>query len=212
MRHRLTVALYDESPLDAEILDHLAGYPQGKRQEIIRSICRAGFATLVQHKNASEAVIDSLDSDVSSMLIQILSNNTNSGINSRSVSMTERSQPRYQPNQSYKSSNLDTEPNVLNSKVDITKPQIEAPTEIRVEIENKEEQGLGNGLNQLDISDSSNTDIFKGDYYLEEPLISTSKTSKIDDLPESTSIETDNDFDDIEDPMSKLLLFIDDDL
>jgi hypothetical protein len=204
------VALYDESPLDADILDYLTGYPQGKRQEILRSICRAGFATLVQHKNASEAVIDSLDSDVSSMLIQILSNNTSSGINSRSVSMTERGQPRYESNQNSKARNLSTEQNVMCSQEGVTKREIEAPVE-RNDNKTPNEGEISSVQDPLDKSCTSDSDIFKGDCFLEKPLNLPSKNNKNDVMKESTSVETSHDADDdIEDPMSKLLLFIDD--
>ena len=58
MRHRFTVALYDEYPVEAEILDYLVSHGRGKRQEVLRMLVKAGYAAMLQHKDASSAMMN----------------------------------------------------------------------------------------------------------------------------------------------------------
>lgn len=73
MRHRFTVALYDEYPVEAEILDYLVPYGRGKRQEVLRMLVKAGYAAMVQHKDASAAMMNAVDPDALALLMQALS-------------------------------------------------------------------------------------------------------------------------------------------
>jgi hypothetical protein len=73
MRHRFTVALYDEYPVEAEILDYLVPYGRGKRQEVLRMLVKAGYASMMQHKDASSAMMNAVDPDALALLVQALS-------------------------------------------------------------------------------------------------------------------------------------------
>ncbi|MCP1674164.1 hypothetical protein J2T57_001266 [Natronocella acetinitrilica] len=61
MRHRMTVNLYDENPLDADLLDYFADLGRSRRQELHRMLLLAGYNALVRNRNAQEAVIQAAD-------------------------------------------------------------------------------------------------------------------------------------------------------
>lgn len=73
MRHRFTVALYDEYPVEAEILDYLVSHGRGKRQEVLRMLVKAGYAAMLQHKDASSAMMNAVDPDALALVVQALS-------------------------------------------------------------------------------------------------------------------------------------------
>lgn len=73
MRHRFTVALYDEYPVEAEVLDYLVSHGRGKRQEVLRMLVKAGYAAMMQHKDASSAMMNAVDPDALALLVQALS-------------------------------------------------------------------------------------------------------------------------------------------
>lgn len=48
-------------PLDSEISDYLLMHDKGRRQEVLRSLLKIGFSTLVKHKETKAAVADGFD-------------------------------------------------------------------------------------------------------------------------------------------------------
>jgi hypothetical protein len=189
MRHRFTLALYDESPIDVEILDYLASTPASKRQELLRGFCRAGFATLVQHKNASEAVVDSLDDDVSSMLIKILTNNAGGGINANSVLSSARSKDRG-----------------VSPPCEEAYAEKEAPSSTQSEYQFNPSETRPRSGYQDNAKEKNNSIIFPEKNNKEnstQPAENHFENNALDDFINGSES-------DMDDPMSKLSLFIDD--
>ena len=78
MRHRYTVALYDEYPVDAQILDALTSVDKSKRQEMIRMFIRAGFSSSMKFKDSKEAMISSIDPNTLSLVFAMMSGSKDS--------------------------------------------------------------------------------------------------------------------------------------
>jgi hypothetical protein len=201
MRHRYVLSLYDESPVDADILDYLAEYPSAKRQEILRGIIRAGFSTLIQHKNTSEAVIDSLDSNVTSLLLQILTNNNRSEINSSSVAKSER----FGREERSKAKDVvsDSANNSLRTGNSIDKGD-ENPT-LNHE-QHKPRSSENNSQKHQPVHDRI-AEIIKAS---EETVVSDTSSELVVDKSIGKIDDVFGIDDDIDDPMSKLLLFVND--
>lgn len=53
MRHRYRIALYSDHPLEAELADYIADLDQGRRQEVMRALLRAGFNELVRGREST---------------------------------------------------------------------------------------------------------------------------------------------------------------
>lgn len=68
MRHRYRVSLYDDSDLDKEIVDYLAS--TSRKQEMIRTFMRAGFAMVVKKQEDSLAYLEAMDDGQKALLAQ----------------------------------------------------------------------------------------------------------------------------------------------
>lgn len=73
-RHRFQVAMYDNTPLDRDIIDYIASYDSSHaKQEFIRSLMRIGFSTLIKNRTSQQALMDGLDPETLAVAIQTLS-------------------------------------------------------------------------------------------------------------------------------------------
>jgi hypothetical protein len=72
MRTRFQVSLYTEYETEAEIIDYLTSFDIRKRQEILRTLIKAGYSSMVKHKNSSASMLSSVDPDVLNALMQQL--------------------------------------------------------------------------------------------------------------------------------------------
>lgn len=61
MRHRFRVSLYDDSDLDKDILDFLSG--SSRKQEMLRTFIRAGYAMVINKQDTSLAYLESMEED-----------------------------------------------------------------------------------------------------------------------------------------------------
>lgn len=73
MRHRFSVALYDNYNIDAELIDFIVSHDSNSRQEVLRMLLRAGFSTLIKHKDTNSSMFNAVDQDKLSLLINTLS-------------------------------------------------------------------------------------------------------------------------------------------
>lgn len=71
-RIRYQVSLYTEYESEAEIADYLTSFDVRKRQEIIRTLVKAGYSSMVKHKNSSASMLSSVDPDMLNALMQQL--------------------------------------------------------------------------------------------------------------------------------------------
>lgn len=73
MRHRFTFALQDEVVMDADVLDYIVGHEKYKRGDVIRTLLRIGFSTLVKNNNTRDSMLSSVDPDAIRLIINTLS-------------------------------------------------------------------------------------------------------------------------------------------
>lgn len=72
MRHIKPVHLYDNNPLDADILDFLADNDK-ITQDLLRTMLRAGYSLIVQKKSIEASILATVDqADLSSLIIGLL--------------------------------------------------------------------------------------------------------------------------------------------
>lgn len=156
-RHRFNFSIYDDSFLDSEIIDYLAGHDSGHaRQEAIRSLIRAGFSSLIKNNNSKQANIDSIDPSVLHAALQTLNNITNAGNQAHSSGQNNAqknsfSQNDYQQNSADKEqSKVVNNNDEFNSEINVYKekkfkPRIDESTnqdpESKDEYENRDLSG-----------------------------------------------------------------------
>ena len=135
MRHRLTVALYDDNDLDAEILDFLSDLNKG-RQENLRTLLRAGFSVIVNQTSMEEARLSTLDEEtIRSLAANALNINPKGSLFKKSP-VTKREVVK-EPHVEKQTVNDDLK---ANDKVVVTETQESPPnTEINTDIINHEE-------------------------------------------------------------------------
>lgn len=83
MRHRYSVSLYDDYHLDAELIDYISDHGKGRRQELLRSLIRAGYTALVQQKSGKESIISSINPDELKKIVSLLDSEKSSAIEKR---------------------------------------------------------------------------------------------------------------------------------
>lgn len=67
MRYRYRLSLYDDDALDQEIVDYLARSP--RKQELMRSLMRAGFALMIKRQEENLAYLSSMTDEEKAFLI-----------------------------------------------------------------------------------------------------------------------------------------------
>lgn len=75
MRHRYVVNLYSDDHFDAEISDYLTMFGGTKKQELLRTLLRVGYSSLVKHKNNPASIAAGFSSDELIAVIALLSAN-----------------------------------------------------------------------------------------------------------------------------------------
>lgn len=77
MRHRFVISIYDDNLIDEDLLEYIFSHDGSKRQEVLRTLLRAGFSSLIQYKNNQGAMLSSIDRDSISIVINSLMNSGN---------------------------------------------------------------------------------------------------------------------------------------
>ncbi|MND12163.1 hypothetical protein D3C87_378550 [compost metagenome] len=73
MRHRFSVALYDDLAMDAELLDYIFGHDKYKRSDVMRTLLRVGYSTLVKHNSdVNDIMVGSVDPDAIRIIMNAL--------------------------------------------------------------------------------------------------------------------------------------------
>lgn len=99
-RHRLTVGLYEDNPLDAEVLEYLVDIgTSSKRQEILRSFVRSGFVQMVKQENEHFSYLAQMDETALLQMVSFLTGknieNLGLGKTKSGTRSTVKSKPRY---------------------------------------------------------------------------------------------------------------------
>jgi hypothetical protein len=63
VRKRFTVNLNTDVSEEALLADYIVSYDERRRQELLRTLLKVGYATLVQHKSAAKAAADGIDKE-----------------------------------------------------------------------------------------------------------------------------------------------------
>lgn len=72
MRHRFVLNLNDSNSLELDIIDDLCQLNNSERQEMLRMLVKAGYSSLIQHKNATQSIISAQTPEVLSTLLGVL--------------------------------------------------------------------------------------------------------------------------------------------
>lgn len=75
MRHRYVVNLYSDDHFDAEISDYLTMFGGTKKQELLRTLLRVGYSSLIKHKSNPAAIAAGYSSEELVAVIAMLSAN-----------------------------------------------------------------------------------------------------------------------------------------
>lgn len=214
MRHRFTISIYGDNLIDREVLDYIFSHDSRKRQDIFRALIRAGYSSLVQHKNNQEAMLSSVDEDIASIVLQSISGDIErQAADNKSISNNEK--PKIKADE--KAKNLvvrdvpkNKKPKPEDKDLDIGKKEI-------YERENEYQYPVSSDL----VNQDYNIQVFSDDDLLDiDPSIeysnieSDSNNEFIDPLGDKNKgIEQNSRNEDdgemvIEDPMAKLSMFL----
>lgn len=122
MRRRFQVALYTEHDIEAELIDFLVAHDTRKRQELLRTLLKAGFSAMIKHKSSSAAMLDTLDSDTIALVMQSLMNanaQNNTGMGGQSNSPH---QPTRKTNHQHNNESYSQQQNSHNAEQKVNKP------------------------------------------------------------------------------------------
>lgn len=103
MKHRYVVNLYSEDPLDAEIADYLVIHQGSRRQELLRTLVKIGFSTLIKGKDSLDAVSAGMDKTELVLLLRaMLAGDSNFHAGNRHMPQAQDYFPRqHQQNHGY---------------------------------------------------------------------------------------------------------------
>lgn len=119
-RHRYIVPLYEDNPLDAEVLEYLAEHSKKARPDLMRSLMRAGFSVLVQKETFDIGKLASLDDEAIRAILNSLVGGNGAGVSKRPRAAKKRKSEKRR--QDVADSNADAEEK--NSDEAVSEPEV----------------------------------------------------------------------------------------